>query len=155
MSKQVESESMGKLVKVLLIVNACLWIYFWFSFARASQPYDPRPWGHFPIDVSSFWGHAIGLTRSSLTYPFMRIIFWTEFPSFLFVTLVQHAFFAKLSADRFLAGISVGGYKLLAIMLVSFVQWYLVGWVGQKLWHRWSSHPTAAPSHAPSTQPGG
>ena len=36
MSKQVESESMGKIVKVLLIVNLCLWIYFWIGFARTS-----------------------------------------------------------------------------------------------------------------------
>jgi hypothetical protein len=44
----------GKFVKVLLIANLCLWVYFWLAFAHASQPYDPRPWGHFPIDLYSF-----------------------------------------------------------------------------------------------------
>ncbi|MGA2372763.1 MAG: hypothetical protein ABSG11_19040 [Candidatus Korobacteraceae bacterium] len=65
------------------------------------------------------------------------MIFWVEFPSFLIVTLMQHAFLSKVSADQFFAGISVGGYKLLAIMLLSFLQWYFVGWMGQKLWQRW------------------
>lgn len=155
MSKPEEGRTMGKFVKLLLIANLCLWIYFWIAFAQASQPYEPRPWGHLPIDPYSFWGHAIGLTKSSLAYPFVKIIFWVEFPSFLLVTLVQQGFLAKVSADQFFAGISVGGYKLLVIMLLSFLQWYFVGWAAQKLWHRWSSHPTPAPNEAPSTQPGG
>jgi hypothetical protein len=146
---------MGKLVKAMLITNLCLWVYFWLAFAHSSQPYDPRPWGHLPVDPYSFWGHAIGLTRSSLTYPFMKLAFWIEFPSFLSVALSRKAFLSGISGDTFFAGVSVGGYELIAIMLLSFVQWYIVAWVVQKLWHRWSSRPTAAPSHGPSTQPGG
>ena len=73
---------MGRLTKTALIGNVCLWVYFWFAFAYAAQPYDPRPWGHLPVDPYSFGGHAIGLTRSSLTYPFMKVAFWIEFPSF-------------------------------------------------------------------------
>lgn len=154
-NKKMERRPMGRLSKTILSANLCLWIYFWLAFARASQPYNPRPWGHPPVDPYSFWGHAIGLTTSSLTYPFMRMAFWIEFPSFLGVALVRKAFLSGVSGDTFFAGVSVGGYALLAIMLLSFVQWYFVGLAAQKLWHRWSSHPTPAPNEAASTQPGG
>lgn len=123
-----------KFVKVLLIANLCLWVYFWLAFAHASQSYDPTPWGHFPIDLYSFWGHAIGLTKSSFAYFFVKIIFWVEFPSFLIVTLIQHLFLPNVSAQQFFAGISVGGYKLLSIMLFSFLQWFFIGWLGHKVW---------------------
>ena len=116
-------------MRVVLIANLCLWAYFWVAFAKASQPYDPRPWGHFPIDLYSFWGHAIGLTKSSFAYPFMETIFWVEFPSFLFVTLVQRAFFAKVSADQFFAGISVGGASYWpSCCFLSFSGTLLGGW---------------------------
>ena len=150
MSKQVEHELMGKPVKAMLVANLCFWTYFWLAFAYASQPYDPRPWGYLPVDPYSFGGHAIGLTRSSLTYPFMRVAFWIEFPSFLLVALVRKAFLSGVSGDTFFAGISAGGYALLVTTLLSFIQWYIVAWVVQKLWQRWSNRPTAAPSHTPS-----
>ncbi|HJX83832.1 MAG TPA: hypothetical protein VJ723_05775 [Candidatus Angelobacter sp.] len=66
-------------------------------------------------------------------YPFMSVIFWLGFPSFLLVTLIQRAFFAKASGDAFFLGVSTGGYKLLAIMVLSFLQWYLLGKAIQRL----------------------
>lgn len=119
---------MRKYLRLLLLANLCLWIYFGVAFAHASQPYDPRPWGHVPVDLYTFWGHSIGLTKSSLEYPFMEVIFWVQFPSFLLATLIQRVFFGNVSADRFFLGISIGGYKLLAVLLLSFAQWYFIGW---------------------------
>jgi hypothetical protein len=141
---------MGKYIRLLLIANLCFWIYFGVEFAHASQPYDPRPWGHVPVDVYTFGGHSIGLTKSSLEYPFMKATFVIQFPSFLLMTLVQNVFFARVSADKFFLGISTGGYKLLAIMLLSFLQWFLIGWVIQKLYRKWIGHPTATTNRAPS-----
>lgn len=142
---------MGKLAKVVLTANLCFWIYFSVAFFLAAQPYDPRPWGHFPVDPYSFGGYAIGLTKSSLTYPFMQLAFWIEFPSFLLATLAQHAFFSNLSGDQFFAGISIGGYKLLLVMLLSFLQWYIVAWTGQKLWQRrFRRCRSSAINHSPS-----
>jgi hypothetical protein len=149
-SNEVEHRPVGKLTKIVLSANICLWVYFWFAFAYAAQPYDQRPWGHLPVDLYSFWGHAIGLTRSSLTYPFMKAAFWIEFPSFLSVALFRKAFLSAVSGDTFFGGVSVGGYALLVAMLLSFLQWYFIGWVVQKLWRRWFSHSSASPSHAPS-----
>jgi hypothetical protein len=45
-SNQVEAEQMGKFVRVLLVVNLCLWVYFWIAFAHASHPFHPDPLGH-------------------------------------------------------------------------------------------------------------
>jgi hypothetical protein len=143
---------MGKFAKIALIANLCFWLCFWVAFFLAAQPYDPRPWGHVPVDPYSFGGHAIGLTRSSLTYPFMQAAFWIEFPSFLIATLGQRTFFSSVSGDQVFAGISIGGYKLLVVMVLSFVQWYLIGWLGQKLWERWfRHHPGGTLKQAPSS----
>jgi len=136
-------QKLGKITVALLIANLVLWAYFWIAFALASEPYDPRPWGHYPVDVYCFWGHAIGLTKSAFMYPFMKVIFWTEFPSFLLVTLIQRAFFSNVSADAFLLGISTGGYRLLVIMALSFVQWYLVGKAIQRFTRRDTPSPPA------------
>ena len=121
----------------MLFANLCFWVFFSLAFAYASQPYDSRPSGHLPVDPYSFWGHAIGLTRSSLTYPFMKMAFWVEFPSFLVMALARKVLFSRVSGDTFFAGVSVGGYALLLTMFLSFAQWYLVAWVVQKLWQRW------------------
>ena len=140
MPKHAESHRAGKVAKLFLTANLCLWIYFWISFALASEPYQARPWSHYPVDPYTYWGHTIGLTRSSLTYPFMKVAFCVEFPSFLMVALVQHALPDRMIYERIVAGgISIRGYELLTVMLLSFVQWYFVGWVGQKLLQRWSS----------------
>jgi hypothetical protein len=138
-------QKFGKVTMVLLMANLGLWVYFWIAFAQASQPYDPRPWGHNPVDVYCFGGHAIGLTKSAFMYPFMELIRWIEFPSFLLVTLIQWAFFSRVSADQFLLGISTGGYKLLVIMVLSFLQWYLVGKATQRLTRK---GPVSSPAAA-------
>jgi hypothetical protein len=136
---------MRKLLMVILIANACLWAYFWLAFAHASQPYDPRPWGHPPVDPYCFWGHAIGLTTSSLTYPFMKVAFWVEFPAFLAVALFRKAFLSGVSGDTFFAGVSIGGYELIATMLLSFLQWLIFAWTARKLLAWISRRPVATP----------
>lgn len=141
---------MGKVVKVLLIANLFLWIYFWVGFAHTSQPYDPRPWGHPPVEPYSFGGHAVGLTISIFSYTFMKVTYWAEIPSFAFVSVLMRIFFGRLTSDRLIAGISVAGYKLLAVMVVSFVQWYLVGWAIQRIFDRRSSEPDPSPNQASS-----
>ena len=111
---------------VLLGANLALWAYFWTSFFVSSSPYDPLPDGHVPVDLYCVWGRAIGLTESPYRCVFMSMMFWLELPSFALATLLQRIVLANVSADRFLFGISVGGYRLLVTMVVSFFQWHLV-----------------------------
>jgi hypothetical protein len=155
MTEEILSHSTGKFIKVLLIANLCLWIYFWIGFARASYPYKPNPLGHPAGTGYTYWGHSIAVAESGLKYPFFKAVFYPELPSFAIAVLIERVFDPQLISHRFIAGISMSGWSLLATMLLSFLQWYLVGWVGQKLWHRWSSHSNAAPSDAPSTRAGG
>ena len=151
MSKQVESERMGKVVKVLLAANLCFWIYFWIAFAKVSYPFHPDPLGHPAGTGDTFWGHSIAVVESGLTYPFFRIMFYAEFPSFALATLVVRVFSPHQLINGFFAGISGGGWFLLAVMLLSSLQWSLVGWLGQTLWQRWFRHPSGALNHAPSS----
>lgn len=141
MSKQMESEYMSKLVKILLIANLCLWIYFGIAFAQASYPFRPDPLGHPAGTGYTFWGHSIAVVESGFVHPFFRVVFYVESPSFLLATLVARLFSPHLLLNGFFAGISGKGWLLLAIMLLSFFQWYFVGWVVQNLWRRWSARP--------------
>jgi hypothetical protein len=151
---------MGRSLKVLLIANLCLWIYFWIGFAHASHP--PRSYP-LRLDVVPphgyiFWGHSIADWESPLVYPFYRIVFYTEFPSFLLhppVVYFCHPdlpftdLFTSLRAPYVIlrgsfAGISTAGWMLLATMALSFLQWYFIGRVVQKLWRRLSKSPASA-----------
>ena len=64
---------MGKLVKVLLIANLCLWIYFGIAFAHASYPFKHDPWGHPAGAGYTFAGHSIGIVESPFTYGLTRL----------------------------------------------------------------------------------
>ncbi len=133
---------MGKFVKVLLIANLCLWIYFGIAFAHASYPFRRDPWGHPAGAGFTFAGHSIGIVESPFKYLFFKLVFWIEFPSFVLDRGAENLLFSHLTSDRFFAGISVEGWSLLTIVLLSFLQWYLVGWVGQNLWLRYSCEPS-------------
>jgi hypothetical protein len=135
---------MGKLVKVMLVLNLCLWMYFWIAFTQASYPFRPDPLGHPAGTGYTFWGHSIAVVESGLVYPFFRVVFYVEFPSFLLATVVVRLFSPHQLINGFFAGISGGGWLLLAIMFLSFLQWYLIGWVSQKLWYRWSGHSSTS-----------
>jgi hypothetical protein len=130
---------MGKLAKVLLVLNLCLWIFFWISFALASRPFHPNPMGHPAGTGYTFWGHSIAVVESAFMYPFFKVVMYVEFASFLVITLVVRVFSPHQLLNGFFAGISGGGWLLLATMLLSFLQWYFIGWLVQKLWRRWST----------------
>ncbi len=153
MSKRAESGRIGKFVKVLLIANLSLWIYFWIGFALASYPYRPDPLGHPAGTGYTFWGHSIAVTESGFKYPFFRIATYVECPSIGLATLVARVFSPRLVLYGFFAGVSKGGWLLLAVMVLSFLQWYFIGWVAQKLWQRWFGHRSGVRSQTPSSGP--
>jgi hypothetical protein len=136
---------MGKWVKVLLVLNLCLWIYFWIAFAQASYTFRPDPMGHPAGTGYTVWGHSIAVVESAFAYPFFRVMFYTEFPSFGVATLVVRLFSPHHLINGFFGGISGGAWLLLTVMSVSFLQWYRVGRLMQKLWLRWfGQHPGGA-----------
>lgn len=143
MLKQNKSGNIGLTQKAMMIANVCLWIYFWIGFAGAAYSFRPDPLGHPTGTGYTFWGHSIAVVESGLVYPFFRVVFYIEFPSFAIATLVTQLIDPQLLLHGFFAGISAGGWLLLAVMVLSFFQWYLVGWVTQMLWRKWFSRSTA------------
>lgn len=139
---------MSKAVKVLLVANLGLWTYFWIAFAHASYPYRADPLGHPAGTGITFWGHSIAVVENGLSYPFFRTIYWIEFPSFTFAITLGRLIYHPLLLYGFVGGISKGGWFLLAVMLISFFQWYLIGWAIQKLHGKWLVHTSAVTSQA-------
>jgi len=129
--------NISKAQKVLLLANVLLWVYFWIGFASSSYPFRPDPLGHPAGTGYTFWGHSIAVVESGFLYPFFAVVFYAEFPSFALATMTARAISPNLLLNGFFAGISGGGWLLLGVMALSFFQWYLVGWIAQKLWGRW------------------
>ena len=111
-------------------LNGAFWLYFWLAFASGHA--NDHSWGDRPVDPYVVLGHAIGLSKNPLTYGFMKAMFWVQFPSFCVATIIQR-FFAGIDATVLFLGISPNGYRLIATMLMSFLQWYfiarLVSWL--------------------------
>lgn len=63
----------------------------------------------------------------------MNVMLWVEFPSFSLAVIFERVFLGRGVATDFYAGISTGGYKLLLTMVLSLLQWYLIGKGIQKL----------------------
>ena len=84
----------------------------------------------------TFWGHSIAVVESGFFYPFFKVMFYIQFPSFALAMLVARVFSPHLLLYGFVAGISKGGWLLLAVMAISFFQWYLVGLLGRKIHQR-------------------
>jgi hypothetical protein len=95
-------------------------------------------------------GHSIGVVESPFAHPFFLAMFWIEFPSFAAARVCQNLLFPNVTGDQLFAGISEGGWRLAAVALLSFLQWYLVGWAVQKFRQRLlSHHPNSALNHGP------
>jgi hypothetical protein len=113
-----------------VIFNCAFWFYFWLSFAGV-HPND-RFWSDHPVDPYVVFGHAIGLSKNPLSYGFMKAMFWVEFPSFCFTTWVQRMF-SGIDSSALYLGVSLNGYRLVATMLASMVQWAAIAWLLQRL----------------------
>ena len=149
----------------VLLLNGAFWIYFWACFVSASLPNDGRHCMDHCLDPYVFFGRGIGLNFNPLALPFMKQMVWVQMPSFSVATVLQnimpgqHSQWLLFSAPdqpgfrlfpgnydgsggKMLLGISMNGYRLLATMLLSFVQWLLIArmlnWLILKLGNR---HP--------------
>lgn len=132
------TDARAKKVQIALaIANFCLWTYFWISFAHFSYPYRPNPLGHPAGTGYTFWGHAIGVAESPNLYFFFRALYWVEWPSFQLSLLALRALYSPLLLYGFFAGVSKGGWLLIAVIPISFVQWYAIGRIGHWLWQKW------------------
>jgi hypothetical protein len=142
MSQKSTTGRVGKLQRVLAVANLCLWIYFWLSFAHFSYQYRPNPLGHPAGTGYTFWGHAIAVAESPNFYLFFRVLYRVEWPSFQLPLLALRSLYSPLLLYGFFGGVSKGGWLLLAVMPLSFFQWYLVGLFIDYLRHRLTGKPS-------------
>jgi hypothetical protein len=126
---------MERAPKLLVLFNLCLWIYFWVAFTHSAYPFRHNPLGHPAGNGYTFWGHSIAVVESPLSYPFFEVVLYAGFPSFLLGFSIAHLMPISW-LDGFWAGISGDGWVLLAVMALTFFQWYLVGWAMRKLWRK-------------------
>lgn len=144
-----------------LLLNGVFWVYFWISFALASQPNDGRFCMDQCLDPYVFFGYGIGLSGNPLALTFMKIMIAIELPSFAVVTYLTNLLTGE-PADRLFVGvfgdfayglfpgfpnssggilyhgISINGYRLLATMLLSFFQWFLIAKILTRLIKRFN-----------------
>jgi len=116
-----------RFVRLLLLANGVLWLVFALNFVANSHPYSPHP----PMfeeqsPLYAYYGRA--LPAEQYMTPLMRITRFLEWPSF-FVARPYFWYFDSHGIDgaRRYGRVSVTGYYLLIVCLLSFLQWYLVG----------------------------
>lgn len=123
---------------LLLSANLILWIFFWVDFSRRLVPYKEHPPAFEEVlPVFVFGGKA--LPNEQMGAPLLRLMERVQMPSFLAVRPVVYTLNHKPSTwDKTFLGISPWGYLLIAVMFLSFLQWYLVarcvGWLVPRVW---------------------
>ena len=123
-----------RVTAVLMSSNLILWVVWAINFVVKSQPYTP----HVKVfeEYSPpyiFWGRAFPFTEYGS--PVMQATKILQWPSFHAAIPLSYFFSQRGDfIDKLYWRVSVGGYYLLLVFLLSFIQWYFVGWVIQKLW---------------------
>lgn len=135
----------------LLLANLLLWVFFAVDFASRLVPYEEHsPSFEETIPVFVFWGKALPVEQMHTAS--FRMMERVQMPAFLVVRPIVCILNQQPSVwGKTFGGLSPWSYLLVLVLLLSFLQWYLVGWTIQKLWHRWSSRPSASGAQASPT----
>ncbi len=129
------------LARLLLIANSLFWFLFAVNFVARSYAYEP----HVKIFEEAsppyiLWSRAFPFEQ--YMSPLMRATRIVQWPSFYAATPVNLYFSHRgIVVDELYGGISVGGYYLLLVCLLSFLQWYLVGLFIDCILNRGASGP--------------
>lgn len=116
---------------ILMLANAAFWLFFAVNFALVNKPYKPHV-KHFEEESPPYiyWGHALPFEQ--FTAPFVRAAHLVEMPSFYAAAPFNlYCSYRGIFVDNLYFGISEGGYYLILVCLISFLQWYLVGRLAQ------------------------
>lgn len=127
-TSKTPSSGRSRIISVLLIANAVLWVIFWAGFFSHSVAYPKVPTPTEGIPLPEVVGHRAAnpdLAPNRDTY--FQVSFIPNSPSFLLTRVLfnipTHGY---RSPDLYL-GTTAAGYELLCWMLMSFLQWYLIG----------------------------
>jgi hypothetical protein len=134
-------------------------VVFAVLFVAGSYPYKPHRLVFEEATPSYiFFGRALreidSGTGVSLPPPLIKLTYAIQEPSVLAAKPFYWPFDSRgITVDRHYWGVSLGGYYLLLVCLVSFLQWYLVGLLADKFRRRLGAAPgrdrtSGDPGHA-------
>ena len=122
-----------RFTRLLIIANAVFWLAFGTLFVAKSYPYKPHKLVFEEVTPSYiFFGRALRQidTGTGVGLPplLIKLTYAIQKPSVLAARPFFWYFNSRgITVDRQYRGVSVGGYYLLLVCLLSFLQWYLVG----------------------------
>jgi len=122
-----------KFAELLPLLNFAFWLGFGALFVAQSYPYQPHRLAFEEITPSYiFSGRALreidSGTGVALPPALMKVTYAIQKPS-VFAAKPFYWYFNSrgIVVDRLFWGISVGGYYLLVVSFISFLQWLLIG----------------------------
>ena len=122
-----------KCARALPLLNLAFWLIFGVLFVAQSYPYKPHRLAFEEITPSYiFFGRALRETDSgtgaALPPALMKVTYVIQKPAVVAAKPFYWYFNGRgIVVDRLFCGISVGGYYLLVVSLLSFLQWLLIG----------------------------
>jgi len=137
--------------RLLMLANGVFWLVFTINFVVRSYPYEQ----HLKVFEEEsppyiFWSRAFPFEQ--YMSPLMRATRFAQWPSFYAATPFNLYFSHRETVvDHLYWGVSIGGYYLLLVCLLSFLQWYVVGLLIDHARRRLNAGPTPTsdnPGHA-------
>lgn len=135
MGRSYSSGLHAKPVMACLMLNLCVWIIALASLSRHAVYYPQhfQTWeGPYP-QVAFGWGLPLGV--DPMSYTGFKIAFFANIVAWVPVNALFHLVVHSHATTR-VFNTTVYGYQMIVWVLVSFVQWYLIGWGIQKVWQR-------------------
>ena len=137
-----------RLAKLLPVANGVFWVVFAVYFQAKS--FQWRPHAKLFEEVSPpyvFWGHAFPFAQ--YMSHFMRFTRLLQWPSFRAATPFNlYLSHRGIVVDDLFWGVSAGGYYLIIVGVLSFLQWYLIGVLIDYTSSRMNAAPTDNLGHA-------
>jgi hypothetical protein len=131
-------------IRLCLARNGLIWIFAAFDLGRHAV-YYPR---NYPVYEGAYpkvildWG-LFPPGRSPLTYPGGQTAFWANLVPWAAVNAIFSLVFPVARFSGRYVGTTIYGYQNIVWMLVSFVQWYLIGLIIAKYFARDKVHSRA------------
>lgn len=151
MGRSGSSWLLSKPVAACLTLNLCVWITALVSLSGHAVYYPQhfQTWeGPYP-QVAFGWGLPLGV--DPMSYTGLKIAFFANIISWVPVNAMFHLVLHNQQAATRIFNTTVYGYQMIVWVLSSFVQWYLIGWGIQRVWHIRSGRQGAAPNQSAST----
>jgi hypothetical protein len=125
---RVPARKWSRIVLLSLGVNTMLWAVFWVGFFSESTAYPrlqiPSEGAYFSLVVAHRAASPDMYPNHDTCY---QVSFLPNFPSFLMTRAAFNTVLRGYRSPELHFGTTVAGYELICWMIVSFLQWYLIG----------------------------